>query len=279
MARLSQKQVQEVETCSHEKTQPHGAKGGKEEKQELKYLIVGDLHGCFHRLERLIRLTSPDVVFQLGDFGYWPKEEGDLSVDYNEKLNPHMLSFSDLDNVTIPILFCDGNHEDFRSLYRCDNEHDGVIQEFKNKNVKHMKRGSTYELPDGRIILFVGGALSVDKHLRTEGKDWFDDETITNEQICNILDNVKKADIIFSHTCPLEWRDKLSPSYDIPDFSNKCLSELLHTYKPSFWIHGHWHKIRSGKFKHGDGSTTKWLCLTNIENPHMKDAYYEFEVV
>jgi len=63
-----------------------------------------------------------------------------------------------------------------------------------------MKRGSVLKLPDKRNILFIGGALSIDKKQRTIGYDWFPQETISQKNIFELPD--EKIDIVISHTAP-----------------------------------------------------------------------------
>ena len=43
-------------------------------------------------------------------------------------------------------------------------------------------------LPDGRTVLFMGGALSVDKAWRTPGYDWFPEESITTGDLDRLPD-------------------------------------------------------------------------------------------
>ena len=43
-------------------------------------------------------------------------------------------------------------------------------------------------LPDGRIVLFMGGADSIDKKYRKIGFDWFPEELITQKDIYELPD-------------------------------------------------------------------------------------------
>ena len=42
----------------------------------VKILIVGDVHGEWGKLSKLINRHRPDMVLSCGDFGYWPKWKG-----------------------------------------------------------------------------------------------------------------------------------------------------------------------------------------------------------
>jgi len=191
----------------------------------MKVLVVGDVHNEFGLLNRLINKKKPDLVICCGDFGYWPK------FVYSERINP--LSDIKLQSCK-KLLWVDGNHEDFWSLKtrESDEIEPGII---------YMPRGSTYTLPDGRNILFMGGALSIDKHMRRIGVDWFPEETITQKDFHNLPD--KKIDIFITHTCPVELTEKLKFKHPLKGLepSNYALSELWKIYKPKLWFFGHWH--------------------------------------
>lgn len=203
----------------------------------MRVLITGDIHNNFSRLNELINKKRPDIGICCGDFGYWP------NVSWSEPLSNIKLQSTKL------LLWCDGNHEDHWALR--DRETDELAP-----NIFYMPRGSTYQLEDGRTILFMGGAHSIDHMRRTVGISWFPEEIITQKDMIN-LPNCK-ADIFITHTCPeellpnllkVDWRKKHDPS-------NLALSELWKIYKPSLWFFGHWHRYSEGKMM-----GTKWYCL------------------
>lgn len=123
-----------------------------------------------------------------------------------------------------------------------------------------MPRGATYTLPDGRTILFMGGADSIDKIRRTEGETWFREEIITQADFQNLPDPAKvKIDIFITHTCPTELVNALKVNY--PDKghepSNVALSELWKMYNPKLWFFGHWHQELHEKI-----DDTQFHCLS-----------------
>jgi len=199
----------------------------------MKTLITGDVHNEFGRLNDVINKKQPDNIICCGDFGYWPKFD-------NRGTEP-------LSNIKLQgaewLRWCDGNHEDFWSLAQRESDElePGII---------YMPRGSTYTLPDGRVMLFMGGAYSIDKHMRTIGIDWFPEEEIRQSDFENLPDI--KVDIFITHTCPSELVLDLKKNY--PDKgaepSNVALSQLWEIYKPSLWFFGHWHQY--GEYKMGE---------------------------
>lgn len=204
----------------------------------MKILITGDIHNNFGNLNSLICKKKADLCICCGDFGYWPntkwaKPLSDIKLQGTKK-----------------ILWCDGNHEHFWFLKnrKTDELEPGII---------YMPRGSVYTLPDGRNILFMGGADSIDKNLRKIGIDWFPEEVITQKDFYNLPDC--KIDIFITHTCPTELLNDMIPNDPIKnnDPSNKALSELWKIYKPSLWFFGHWHV-----YKEGILDQTKWYALS-----------------
>jgi Icc-related predicted phosphoesterase len=219
-------------------------------------LVVGDIHGEFAKLNKIInrRRDSIDMILQCGDWGYWPKFHGTTYVDritgkvkiennYNVK------------NGKTKIYFCDGNHEDHESLNKLESNE--IIP-----NIFYMKRGTTLTLDDGRVVLFIGGASSIDKEFRTPGYDWFPEEAITQQDIYNLPD--MKIDIVISHTCPREFYNKLKfrnnfVSLKVNDPSMDALSYVLNKYKPPLWYFAHFHL-----FKQGYDSNCRWTALSYI---------------
>ena len=202
----------------------------------MKTLIVGDVHNEFGRLNALISSKKPDLVIACGDFGFWP------GVDWATPL-------SNLRPQGSKILWCDGNHENHWAIR--DRKSDEMVPD-----VIYMPRGSTYQLEDGRTILFMGGAHSIDKHWRKIGIDWFPEEIITQKDLMDLPD--VKVDIFITHTCPAELVTTMLPMYPEKALepSNEALSELWKIYKPDLWFFGHWHHFHKGVMM-----GTKWYAL------------------
>lgn len=214
----------------------------------MDILIVGDLHGDWGKLNQLLTVKKPDIVLQVGDFGWWPQMEIETTNAWsNAWSNKKKWNLNGIKTKS-PIYWCDGNHEEFPYLNNLQNNKIHKMYD----NVFYCSRGSTLELPDGRIILFAGGADSYDKNLRTPGYDWFPEENITNKQLDKML-SYDKIDIIISHTCPSEF-----DIYDGADEDKNrfALDEILYKYDPSSWFFGHWHREKSGIY-----NKTKWTGL------------------
>ena len=207
-----------------------------------KIMFVGDVHGSYRTLSNVfnnIKSANIDAVIQCGDFGYFP--------NFINNEIPH------LEKINVPLYFCDGNHEDHDSLSIL-NDGDTI---YGLPNIFYKKRGSYLEIGN-KTVLFVGGASSIDKSVRTPGYDWFYRETISDLDLENLPD--KKIDIVVSHTCPEYFLDvvlkRSRTSLKDSDCSRKALNLIFDRYRPDLWIFGHWHNNMDGIFK-----GTKWRCL------------------
>lgn len=204
--------------------------------------IVGDVHGDFKKLKYMIESVVPkaDYTIACGDFGYWPS----------------MLFFNDLKQIdlkTAKLFFCDGNHENHLSLQNLGNTTE------IHSNVFYIKRGTIVPLGETNF-LFMGGADSIDKHVRTPGFDWFVEENISYKNIENFEENFKrhgKVDIVISHTCPNEFEIIDEQFLRVSDPNRDVLSYILQKTNPKKWYFGHWHIYKKGKYK-----DTEWTALS-----------------
>jgi Icc-related predicted phosphoesterase len=200
----------------------------------MKILVLGDVHGRFESLNRLINEKKPDIILQVGDFGYWPAK----------------INFKKINNEKCKIYWCDGNHENHHKLMKIvDAVGERKPIEIIN-DVYYCPRGSILTLPDNRKVLFIGGAMSVDKILRTEGYNWFPEEEISEDDIKSLPDNVN-IDIVISHTTPFKFIDKTNKRWSKIaglDVSCKKLDKVYDIYKPGLWYSGHWHIYKKGHY-------------------------------
>lgn len=215
----------------------------------MKILVCGDVHGEFSLFNRFLNTERPNIVLQCGDFGYWPKF---FNTTYLNMYGRRQLWQAEIKNKNTKIFWCDGNHEDHESLKNRKTEE-------LWPGVYYMERGSVLVLPDGRKVLFIGGAYSIDKEYRTAGYDWFPDETITQRDIEELPDD--KIDVVISHTAPIEFdvKDPRKEFRTIPDPSRDALSFVYNKYKPKRWFFGHFHFHTNGR--HND---CYWTALSNI---------------
>lgn len=204
----------------------------------MKIVVAGDIHASWGVLNKFINRHKPDILLQCGDFGFWPKAGRS--------------PYSHLNLGNTKIHWCDGNHEDHIELAHLAK---ASQLEFV-PGCFFQPRGSVLELPDGRMILFAGGALSVDNAIRKPGHDWFPGhELLTENDLAKFPDPAQvQIDVVISHTAPLEFDVEGLPYSQWPtwwdrnpDPSRKVLSEVLNRYKPARWFFGHFHTFQEGK--------------------------------
>lgn len=134
-------------------------------------------------------LGPDDYIIVLGDMGlFWRYDRRGANVFIQDFENRYYFN----------LYFVDGNHENFKILNSLPEDENGMG--YISKHIRHLKRGRRYNI-NGKNILAIGGADSVDQFRRTEGLSWWREEAITQEDI----DRVEPGhyDYILSHTCPL----------------------------------------------------------------------------
>lgn len=192
-------------------------------------LVVGDTHGCFAALQEAVLLYSPSMVLQCGDFGYSPKQGNPLPKQ----------GFRDASGKLVPVHFCDGNHDDhawLRSL-----RHSRPAPCLVAPGVFYQPRGSTITLPDGRTVLFAGGAASIDKAVPGNGADGLSQEVLIKEELGDAFLSTAHVDIVISHAAPSSVALPQGLDAEFYDPSRTVLEKILQCYTPSYWFCGHYH--------------------------------------
>lgn len=176
-----------------------------------------------------------DVIVHLGDFGY------------------HFLP-SFLDPVTealrvlqLPLLFVDGNHENFDTLYQYPVDEDTGLRQLTDW-IWHLPRGFRWEW-DGVRFLALGGAHSIDRKRRTPGESWWFQESVSDADV-ELAVAGGMADVLISHDCPTgvvipgiienEWR------WDLEELTSSKVHQLqirrvVDVVQPLYIWHGHFH--------------------------------------
>jgi hypothetical protein len=161
--------------------------------------LLGDLHGDLEHLlitARTMWARGVDVMIQAGDFGFvWNGEDYQRNLD---KIS------SRLRNRGQSLYWIDGNHEDFAILYdKFPVDADGV--RWLRPNIAHLTRGYRTILTSSRSLAVLGGANSIDRRLRTAGRDWWPQEMISDNDLTAL--GVEYADILIGHEAPLHVPD------------------------------------------------------------------------
>ena len=159
--------------------------------------LVGDIHGAYGVLQKVMRDLPEHVeaVIQVGDFGYWPQ------------LFRHYMTTP----FKSPFFFIDGNHDHVERLLAVEEP----IEVWPN--AIYVPRGTIIEFEQDRV-LFMGGAVSVDRKYRTHKKGinaWFEEEVIRERDYRlaahNLAQAGRKISLIVTHSPPISTNKKYFP--------------------------------------------------------------------
>ena len=199
-------------------------------------LIIGDVHGKIFQFLDLVseyRERSSELVIQLGDLGF--QKQWDEVKKWCR------------DNNETNLRIIPGNHDAY--------------------NLELAEWKDTYPLLVDHIwnavpnYFGLQGANSIDKHLRTEGKDWFSNEEMSYTQLGLAVDLYieQKPKYMFSHTCPSSVKKQLF-GYDESSRTEQALQVMFELHQPEYWFFGHFHR-------HVDEviNETRFICLAELQ--------------
>jgi Calcineurin-like phosphoesterase len=232
-----------------------------------RILVAGDWHGDTRWAQRVIRESGEllagqehRVILHCGDFGIWPGEAG---REYIFRVS------AALDQAGATLLFVDGNHED----------HDRLNGELERAPlmawgtgapipigsgsraigavISWLPRGHRWQW-HGRTWAAAGGGVSLDRVIRREGRDWWPQEEISDEQEAAIIAG-GHADVLVSHDRPSWWDPR-----DIArsEAHERRMQRITDALQPSHIIHGHLHRCysRTCDFGYGPVQVTGLNC-------------------
>lgn len=203
--------------------------------------VTGDTHGELSRFQTKAfrRLKKRDTLIVLGDFGFiWDGSK-------REKKALKWLS-----KRRYRLLFLDGSHENYDLLeaYPTTAFSGGTARKIA-ENIFWLQRGEIYEL-EGKTLFVFGGAESLDKETRAEGKTWFRQEVPSPEQFEKARQNLtarrNRVDYILTHDAPARLADFLHLSKDSVLYEATQLelffNDLYQHVQYDKWLFGRYHK-------------------------------------
>ena len=210
---------------------------------DVKSIVVcGDIHGEFEKLVHNIAVRHKmrdTLIIVAGDcgFGFWS-----IADELDFYFGRSMDRIADANNY---IAFVRGNHDDPRYF---DGERIGY---------ERFRAVPDYSVITtcGHQILCVGGAVSIDRDSRTEGKDWWMNEgpALRPDLMAEIASNGYRIDTVVTHTAPSFCGFAAPPAFikdavllaDLRherDVMDSLLSHLYHDGHPlRHWYFGHFH--------------------------------------
>jgi len=178
-------------------------------------------------------LTKNDFLIITGDCGI---------VWDNSSEEKYWQNWLNAKNFTT--LFVDGNHENFDLLnsYTVSEWNGGKVHFIKN-SVIHLMRGQVYTINDKKFFV-MGGAESIDKILRKEGKSWWKEELPSEEEYEEALNNLDKhnwtVDYVITHTSAPDAASKIA-KYDTNNKLNSFFRMIEKYLNYKHWYFGHFH--------------------------------------
>ena len=194
----------------------------------MNIAFLGDIHEQYE----VLNLAPPraQLVIQLGDFGFLHQQPCTVTP-------------------LIETWFIDGNHDSIEMLHALEPT---WFPDIKDKlqigpNLFYIPRGSVHEIGNS-IVGFLGGADSIDKATRTEGVDWFRDETIKICDLVKLEDELtchKKLDVLVTHAVPSTTLKTIFRDSKEPSPSADMVEQAVKYFQPALLICGHIHVDRT----------------------------------
>lgn len=204
--------------------------------------ITGDIHGQFNPFLYILENGnySGSSIFIAGDIG--------LGFGlFQDDLETFKSIEKRLKKIDVNLYLIRGNHDN-PLLWSWDY----VLPELKNYPHIHVVKDYQFVELEGHKIVCIGGATSVDRDQRTEGRDWWKGESVIEY---NQLDSYKMKDIdtVITHAapifCPPGDHDIRNVSYDIlcrsredREILKRLYFDLIQITKVENWFYGHYHK-------------------------------------
>lgn len=235
-----------------------------------KWIITGDTHGqvvsrlgnITHNMDNIV--PEETAVIILGDAGL------NYYLNKTDRKNKQYSS-----NYGLRIYCVRGNHEarpqNIEGMKLVDDSDVGgkVYMEEKFPLIRYFVDGGEYTI-DGKSVLVIGGAYSVDKYYRLARANggfsgWFEDEQLSAEERAEIKMKLlgKRFDLVLTHTAPITWEptDLFLRGIDQSTVDKSMeiwLKEIAMSVMWSHWLFGHYHADR-------------------IEAPHVEQFFNEYE--
>lgn len=228
-------------------------------KEKDNIVLVGDIHGEYGTFRYDIKRLHQDAyIIQVGDFGAgFHKEEY-----YKEELS-HLNKVLEDKNCHLYVIR--GNHDLPSAFQKTNNP-------FDLPNITFLEDYSELELL-GKSILLVGGAVSIDRRFRHEGRTWWSDEEFVLKLEHEFPYKDRQYDLVVTHTRPgvcgafkgfdniTYWcHQDFDLKNDLIEESQK-LDYLYEKTRPRKWFYGHFHKSNIITYR-----GTVFRCLTVHEH-------------
>lgn len=218
------------------------------------FAIAGDWHGDAQIMRRTVQVLGRlgiKTLFHVGDLAVrWPgREKG----KFDRRLEQELAS------AGVQFLFADGNHDNHKELRGLPLQSDGTRR--LSDHVSYIPRSTILEVRGLRIGV-LGGAYSIDRKWRTEGKDLWADLEEPTAQEAELLISRGPIDVLICHDVPagvtgLRRDLKLPREIDLASRRTRnLLQHVVESMRPRLAFAGHWHQRHTEILEWHDGSST-----------------------
>jgi predicted phosphodiesterase len=206
--------------------------------------IIGDVHGKTDEYLKIVK--GCDTSVQVGDMGF--------NYDHMQKLDYQSHCF-------VP-----GNHDNYNEI-----KNNPFVNVYATKDFGYCDAVGDGGEPD---FFYVRGAHSIDKNMRVENVDWWEDEELSykrlSEAICyynRIQHSNLKNDLVITHEAPAQIanmfpKDILYRFGYCPNWNSRtahALQMMWESYQPKLWIFGHFHQPLDITV-----NETRFICLPEL---------------
>lgn len=210
--------------------------------------LVGDVHGKYDRYKRILASGPPGSV-QVGDMGIgFRRTQGPRAGEFYSN-PPHYAMLA-------------GHHRFIRG------NHD---------NPAPCRQHSQW-ISDGTVengVMFVGGALSIDKEFRMPNYSWWEDEELSARELDDVITVylAEKPRVMITHDCPREVGEVIlsriptigAPLKKIESRTCQAFQSMWTMHSPELWVFGHWHHSFDHVLHGGRDKGTRFVCLAELE--------------
>ena len=216
----------------------------------MRIVLVGDTHGIWKYLYKMMELENPEMIVHCGDWGCYMDDR----IDFEKFIQ----------KMKVPIVSVYGNHDDMDQMMNHRAPNYTWLPDFTVKKIKGI-----------RFMGINGNIAGSPRH------PWHYTEEMVRERLSKFLDEGYRhgVDFIVSHECPKGFADIIKSRDRNPDGTHKwkknagyqSLAEVLETIQPKFWLCGHLHFQQVAQFKDtilfnaGYGAVGRYVLLDTLK--------------
>lgn len=208
----------------------------------MRILVAGDTHGNAGAVEykaKIAKRLGADRIFVVGDFGMWPGWEG---VVYLDDVNAIAREYG------INVFALPGNHEDHDQWNNWLNMGLPTSSGFTYVRDRLLISPKVHNWTWGgkkwkRRFFICGGAVSIDKQWRVEGRSWWKNETFSEGDLASVEKYAgPEIDYLFTHDCSdfTRFHERLKPDLD-SQHNRQRIDKAINALRPRYHFHGHMH--------------------------------------